>query len=112
MTTTETPEISPGTASEAVPKKRQKLAAAKARESRKPAKKPTESRNPRSGSKGAKVLEMIGRAKGATLLELTKATHWQAHSVRGFLSTAPKKFGVKIDSTKSGSGQRSYRIAK
>jgi hypothetical protein len=33
---------------------------------------------------------MIGRPKGATLAEIQKATDWEAHSVRGFLSTAAK----------------------
>jgi len=66
---------------------------------------------PRPESKGAKILEMIGRAKGATLAEIMKATDWQAHSVRGFLSTAAKKHGLKIESTKTESGDRLYKIA-
>jgi hypothetical protein len=37
---------------------------------------------PRAESKGAKIIEMIGRAKGATLAEIMKTAHWQAHSVR------------------------------
>jgi hypothetical protein len=67
---------------------------------------------PRAESKGAKILEMIGRAKGATLAEIMKATEWQAHSVRGFISTAAKKQGIKIESAKSEAGERTYRIAK
>ena len=67
---------------------------------------------PRAESKGAKILEMIGRAKGATLAEIMKATGWQAHSVRGFLSTAAKKQGIKIESAKSEAGERTYKIAK
>ena len=63
-------------------------------------------------SKGAKIIDMIGRAKGATLAEIMKATDWQAHSVRGFISTAGKKHGVKIESAKNDAGERSYRIAK
>ena len=67
---------------------------------------------PRPESKGAKILEMIGRAKGATLAEIMKATGWQAHSVRGFISTAGKKQGIKIESAKSDAGERTYKIAK
>ena len=67
---------------------------------------------PRSESKGAKILEMIGRPTGATLAEIMKATDWQAHSVRGFISTTGKKQGVNIESTKNKSGERVYSIAK
>jgi hypothetical protein len=67
---------------------------------------------PRAESKGAKILEMIGRAKGATLTEIMKVTKWQAHSVRGFLSTAAKKHGLKIESTKTEAGDRVYKIGK
>jgi hypothetical protein len=67
---------------------------------------------PRAESKGAKILEMIGRAKGATLAAIMKATSWQAHSVRGFLSTAAKKHNLKIESAKNQAGERVYTIAK
>ena len=75
----------------------------------KPARKATA---PRAESKGTKILEMLGRPKGATLAEIMKATDWQAHSVRGFISTAGKKHGVKIDSTKNEAGDRLYRSSK
>ena len=71
-----------------------------------------ETSTPRAESKGAKILELIGRPKGATLAEIMKATSWQAHSVRGFLSTAAKKHGLKIESTKTESGDRVYQIKK
>jgi hypothetical protein len=67
---------------------------------------------PRAESKGAKILDMIARAKGATLAEIMKATDWQAHSVRGFISTAGKKHSVKIESSKSEAGDRVYKIVK
>lgn len=65
----------------------------------------------RDGSKTAKVLDLLKRADGATLKELMKATDWQAHSVRGFLSgTIGKKMGLKVASTKTDDGERTYSI--
>jgi len=55
---------------------------------------------------------MIGRPKGVTLAEIMKATDWQARSVRGFISTAAKKHGIKIESSKNEAGDRLYKIAK
>jgi hypothetical protein len=67
----------------------------------------------RPESKGAKVLELIRRAKGATLAEIMKATGWQAHSVRGFISgTLGKKMGLSVASTKPEGGDRVYSISK
>src|SRR5580704_13471134 len=71
-----------------------------------------EASTPRAESKGAKILELIGRPKGATLAEIVKATVWQKHSIRGFLSTAAKKHGLKIESTKSEAGDRVYQVRK
>jgi hypothetical protein len=67
---------------------------------------------PRAESKGAEILELIGRPKGASLAEIVKATDWQKHSIRGFLSTAAKKHGLKIESTKTEAGDRVYQIRK
>ena len=64
----------------------------------------------RAGSKKAIILGMLG--KGATISELMAAAGWQAHSVRGFLSTVAKKEGIKIESTKNGSGERCYKLAR
>ena len=65
------------------------------------------------GSKSAHVIALLEKSKGATLAELMKATGWQAHSVRGFLSgTLRKKMGLKIESTKRGDGERVYSIAR
>jgi len=80
--------------------------------SKKAAKAANKAAAPRAESKGTKILELIARAKGATLAEIMKATDWQAHSVRGFISTAGKKHGVEIESTKSDDGERTYKIAK
>ena len=81
----------------------------------KKAAKPTHAKQaatPHADSKGAKILALIGRPKGATLAEIRTATDWQAHSVRGFLSTAAKKHGLKIESTKTETGDRVYQIKK
>ncbi|HET9319110.1 MAG TPA: DUF3489 domain-containing protein, partial [Bryobacteraceae bacterium] len=74
--------------------------------------KPAKATTPRAESKGAKILAMISRPKGATLTEIMKATDWQAHSVRGFLSTAAKKHKLKIESAKNDAGERVYKIAR
>lgn len=69
-------------------------------------------KGPREGSKNAKILELLRQPKGATLQDLTAATGWQAHSVRGFLSAVVgKKLGLKLESTKRDDGQRVYSIA-
>jgi len=65
------------------------------------------------GSKKATVLALLRRAQGATLGELMKATGWQAHSVRGFLSGAVgKKMGLTVESAKRDDGERLYRLSK
>jgi hypothetical protein len=65
----------------------------------------------REGSKAANILDLLKRPDGATLAELMKATEWQAHSVRGFLSgSLRKKLGLTITSTKGADGERSYSV--
>jgi hypothetical protein len=67
----------------------------------------------REGTKTAKVLDLLKRPGGATAKELVKATGWQAHSVRGFLSgTLGKKMGLAVESTKREDGERQYKIAR
>ena len=65
----------------------------------------------RDGSKAAKVLDLLKRPGGATSKELIKATGWQPHSVRGFLSgTVGKKLGLAVVSTKGEDGERTYSV--
>ena len=65
----------------------------------------------RDGSKAAKILDLLKRPEGATLAELMKATGWQAHSVRGFLSgTVGKKLGLAVTSAKVEGGERTYSV--
>ena len=66
---------------------------------------------PRPGSKTAKVLALLKRRQGASLKDLLKATGWQPHSVRGFLSgTVSGKMGLRVSSSKTESGERHYVI--
>jgi hypothetical protein len=97
------------------PKGQKTAKRAKAKAAAKTAAKPArkkEASAPRAESKGAKIIDMIGRAKGATLAEIMKATDWQAHSVRGFISIAAKKHSINIESSKNDAGDRVYKIAK
>jgi hypothetical protein len=65
----------------------------------------------RDGSKAATILELLKRPGGATSQELQKATGWQPHSVRGFLSgTIRKKMGLTVTSTKGEDGERIYSV--
>jgi hypothetical protein len=65
----------------------------------------------REGSKAAKILDLLKRPDGVTLKGLMKATDWQAHSVRGFLSgTIRKKLGLNVVSSKADDGERNYSI--
>ena len=57
------------------------------------------------------MLDLLKRPDGATLKELMKATGWQAHSVRGFLSGAVgKKMGLTVVSAKGEDGERTYLL--
>jgi len=64
----------------------------------------------RADSKLSTMLALLRRREGATLEQLTKATGWQSHSVRGAMSGAiKKKMGLTIASAKV-AGVRTYRI--
>lgn len=63
-----------------------------------------------TGKLGA-VVALMRRAEGATVQQMSEATGWQAHSVRGAMSGAlKKKHGLTITSEKGETG-RVYRIA-
>lgn len=62
-------------------------------------------------SKHQRCLDLLARREGATLSELIAATHWQPHSIRGFLSgTVKKKLGLTLQSACDDDGNRRYRI--
>ena len=78
-----------------------------------PKRHPKATATPGQGSKTALVISLLEKSKGASLAELMKATGWQAHSVRGFLSgTLRKKMELKVESAKRGDGERVYSIAR
>jgi hypothetical protein len=63
-------------------------------------------------TKTERALALLRRPKGVTIAELGKATGWQRHSVRGFISgTLKKRKGLEILSAKDDNGLRRYRVA-
>ena len=86
---------------------------AKAAVASKKAAKVKEAKVPREFSKKNIILDLLRRPKGATMAEIAKATDWQNHSIRGFISgNLTKKMGLTVESTKNEAGERTYRVAK
>jgi hypothetical protein len=57
------------------------------------------------------LLSLLRRPEGATIVDMTEATGWQAHSVRGALSgIVGKKLGLKVVSEKLADRGRVYRL--
>jgi len=68
-------------------------------------------RTPRTGTKQAKLIEMLRAEGGATIDEIVAATGWQPHTVRGAMAGAlKKKLGLTITSEKVDGRGRCYRI--
>ena len=59
-------------------------------------------------TKTAMVTRILSRDKGATVLEMSKATGWQPHSCRAFLTGLRKKFTVVKE--QRGDGKLAYRV--
>jgi hypothetical protein len=98
-------------------KRARHAAPAKGKAKKSPAKVPGRARAQKGAkeertNKKAEVIAMMKRAKGATPAEIAEVTTWQRHTIRGFVSLLGSKGGLKIESTKNASGERSYRIAK
>jgi hypothetical protein len=64
----------------------------------------------RKTSKTARVITLLRQPKGASLKTIMRATGWQAHSVRGFISgQLSKKLGLRVHSIER-DGERVYTI--
>jgi hypothetical protein len=85
--------------------------AKKGHKAAKAAKQPKPAASAREGSKTSKILDLLKRPGGTSAKELMRATGWQPHSVRGFLSgTVGKKMGLAVSSTKGEDGERTYSV--
>jgi hypothetical protein len=65
---------------------------------------------PRDGSKLARVIDLLRRLDGASIVDLTKATGWLAHTTRAAL-TGLRKRGYAVVRERAGAGESVYRIS-
>jgi hypothetical protein len=65
---------------------------------------------PREGSKLALVINLLWRADGATIVDLTQATGWLPHTTRAAL-TGLRKRGYAVIRERIGAGDSVYRIS-
>jgi Protein of unknown function (DUF3489) len=65
---------------------------------------------PRDGSKLAQVIELLRRADGATIIDLTHATGWLPHTTRAAL-TGLRKRGYAVIRERIGAGDSIYRVS-
>jgi hypothetical protein len=71
----------------------------------------TKTKKSPQNNKTDKIFSLLRQPNGASLKEIMKATGWQAHSVRGFISgTLRKKMSLAIVSSRSSDGERCYSI--
>ena len=62
------------------------------------------------GTRTDQIVGLLSRPAGASIAEMMKATGWQAHSVRGFMSGHLKKQGRALQSGHDEGGTRRYRL--
>ena len=68
-------------------------------------------RTPREGTKQATLIAMLRAPEGATIEEISAATGWQSHTVRGAMAGAlKKKLGLEVTSEKVEGRGRVYRL--
>jgi hypothetical protein len=73
-------------------------------------KKPS-SATPAAKTKAAQIEALLRRKTGACLVDLTKATGWQPHSIRAAL-TGLRKTGADISRERNVKGATVYRIVR
>lgn len=66
---------------------------------------------PKTQSKAATVVALLNQGKGASINEICKATEWQKHSTRAFLTGLRKK-GLVIIREQRGDDGTAYRITQ
>lgn len=65
----------------------------------------------RSGTKQARMIELMRRPQGASIDEIVAETNWLPHTVRGTMTNALKKrLGLTLTSEKADGEPRRYRI--
>jgi lambda repressor-like predicted transcriptional regulator len=62
-----------------------------------------------AATKAATIRKLLTRTRGATMTELSKATGWQPHSLRAFMSGL-RKSGDTIAREPRKSGEQAYRL--
>ena len=63
---------------------------------------PTAKPTPRSGTKQARMIEMLKRPEGATVEQIAAVTGWQHHTIRGAISGAlKKKLGLTVEAIRT-----------
>ena len=67
----------------------------------------------RAGTKKAHIIRLLERPNGATMAEIMRATDWQPHTVRGFISRAlVHDLGLQVARFKREKGQLAYRLQR
>ena len=65
---------------------------------------------PRDGSKLARLIDLLRRVDGASIVDLTEATGWLAHTTRAAL-TGLRKRGYAVVRARASAGETVYRIS-
>ena len=65
----------------------------------------------KKSTKANAMLDLLRSKTGASIEDITNATGWQSHSVRGFLSgTVKKRMGLTVENEPDKEGVCRYRI--